>query len=564
MAEAMTVTPAPLEARAAALARLADEHWDVVVIGGGIVGSGVLLDAVSRGLRAALVEQDDLAVGTSSRSSRLIHGGVRYLEDMRLHLVREALAERSRLMTLAPHLVRLERFLFPVYGWPVVHRAMFSAGLTLYDVLGAARGGGRAHHLGAGAVAELIPPIVRRGLRGGVTYSDGVEDDARYSISVALTALAQGATAVTRARATGLLNGDDGRVTGLTVRDLLGDAELTVRADWVIDATGVWLGHPEARLGGSTMKLVPSRGTHLIFERERIPIQTGMTLKIPGRVLFLIPSPGAWIVGTTDEPDSGPPDRPAPTGHEVDRILETVNGVLKVDLRREDALGAYAGLRPLVGVPGGDTARISREHTIHRETSGLVRVSGGKYTTYRLMARDAVDVALDGRDPVPPSATATLTLLGAAPRPDLDRLASELATGNGMDAAQAGALVDRHGIRARDVLALGRELDLLRPLADDIPHMEAEVAWAVRHELALGLDDVLSRRMRLSMARRDRCAGIAPRVAAIMAAELGWDAARQAAEVDAFLASAHREYDVPAAEHAAAGTDGPAALGIPA
>ncbi len=525
---------------------------------------GVLLDAVSRGLRAALVEQDDLAVGTSSRSSRLIHGGVRYLEDMRLHLVREALAERSRLMTLAPHLVRLERFLFPVYGWPVVHRAMFSAGLTLYDVLGAARDGGRAHHLGAGAVAELIPPIVRRGLRGGVTYSDGVEDDARYSIAVARTAMAQGATvgdAGSRHRPA-----DRRRRArhGLTVRDLVGDAELTVQADRVIDATGVWLGHPEARLGGSTMKLVPSRGTHLVFERDRIPIGTGMTLKIPGRVLFLIPSPGAWIVGTTDEPDSGPPDRPAPTGHEVDRILETVNGVLAVDLRREDALGAYAGLRPLVGVPGGDTARISREHTIHREPSGLVRVSGGKYTTYRLMARDAVDVALDGRDPVPPSATATLTLLGAAPRDELDGLAAELAAAGGVDASRAEALVDRHGTQAREVLALGRELDLLRPLADDIPQLEAEVAWAVRHELALGLDDVLSRRMRLSMARRDRCAGVAPRVAAIMAAELGWDAARQAAEVDAFLASAHREYDVPAAEHAAAGTEGSAALGRPA
>ncbi len=564
MPDALTLTPAPLEARAAALARLADEHWDVVVIGGGIVGSGVLLDAVSRGLRAALVEQDDLAVGTSSRSSRLIHGGVRYLEDMRLHLVREALSERSRLMTLAPHLVRLERFLFPVYGWPVVHRAMFSAGLTLYDVLGAARDGGRARHLGAGAVAELIPPIVRRGLRGGVTYSDGVEDDARYSIAVARTAVAHGGTVVTRTRATGLLSGQDGRVSGLTVRDLPGDAELTVQADRVIDATGVWLGHPEARLGGSTMKLVPSRGTHLVFDRERIPIRTGMTLKIPGRVLFLIPSPGAWIVGTTDEPDSGPPDRPAPTGHEVDRILETVNGVLAVDLRREDALGAYTGLRPLVGVPGGDTARISREHTIHRESSGLVRVSGGKYTTYRLMARDAVNVALDGRDPVPPSTTATLTLLGAAPRDELGRLAAELAASDGLDAPRATALVERHGTQARDVVALGRDLDLLRPLADDISQLEAEVAWAVRHELALGLDDVLSRRMRLSMARRDRCAGIAPRVAAIMAAELGWDGARQAAEVNAYLATARREYDVPPAEPVAAGADGTAAPGKPA
>ena len=466
MADATVTTPTPMTARAAALARLADEDWDVVVIGGGIVGSGVLLDVVSRGLRAALVEQDDLAVGTSSRSSRLIHGGVRYLEDMRLQLVREALAERSRLMTLAPHLVHLERFLFPVYGWPIVHRAMYSAGLTLYDLLGAARDGGRAHHLGAGAVAELIPSIVRHRLRGGVTYSDGVEDDARYSIAVARTAIAKGATAVTRTRATGLLTADDGRVNGLTVRDLIGGEELTVRASRVIDATGVWLGHPEARLGGSTMKLVPSRGSHLLFERDRIPMRTGLTLKIPGRVLFVIPSPGAWIVGTTDEPDAGSPDRPAPTGHEVDHILETVNGVLALDLSRKDALGAYAGLRPLVGAPGGDTARISREHTIHREASGLVRVSGGKYTTYRLMARDAVDMALEGRDPAPRSSTAGLALLGAAPRDELDRLASELAvrgrprrlTGSGprRPARHAGPGRPGAGPRARPAAAAGR------------------------------------------------------------------------------------------------------------
>jgi glycerol-3-phosphate dehydrogenase len=545
----MAGSPA-LAARNEALATLADEHWDLVVVGGGIVGSGVLLDAASRGLRAALIEQDDLAVGTSSRSSRLIHGGVRYLEDFRLHLVREALAERSRLMALAPHLVRLERFLFPVYGWPVVHRAMYGAGLTLYDLLGAARDGGRAHHLGAGAVAELIPPIVRRGLRGGVTYSDGVEDDARFSIAVALTARHHGATVVTRARATELLTDDHGRVSGLGVEDRLGGGHLTVQADRVIDATGVWLGHPEARLGGSTMKLVPSRGTHLIFERDRIPIQTGMTLKIPGRVLFLIPHPGVWIVGTTDEPDDGPPDRPTPTGHEVEHILETVNGVLELDLRREDALGAFTGLRPLVGVPGGDTARISREHTIHREASGLVRVSGGKYTTYRLMARDAVDVALVGLTSAPPSTTATAALLGAAPRPELDRLARDLVTSDGLETTQAVALVDRHGRRARDIVALGRTLDLLRPLDPDLPHLEAEVAWAVREELALGLDDMLSRRFRLSMARRDRVASLAPRVAAIIGAELGWDAARQAGEVATFLAAARREYDVPGPESA--------------
>ena len=467
----------------------------------------MLLDAASRGLRAVLVEQDDLAVGTSSRSSRLIHGGLRYLEDLRLHLVREALAERSRLLHLAPHLVRLERFLFPVYGWPAVHRAWYGAGLTLYDILGAARDGGRAHHLSAGRVAELIPPIRRSGLRGGITYTDGVEDDARFSLAVARTALQHGATLVTRARATRILEGPGGRVDGVTVRDGLDGSEIDVRARRIIDATGVWLGHPEARLGGSTMKLVPSRGSHLLFERSRLPIETGMTLRIPGRVLFLIPFPGAWIVGTTDEPDTGPPERPAPTRHEVDHIIENVNRVLDVDLGRGDALGAFAGLRPLVGVPGGDTARVSREHTIHREESGLVRVSGGKYTTYRLMARDAVDVALEGDGPQPPSRTAELPLVGAAPRAELDASRGRARRGGG----------PRRGLRQRAWCRdMGRRREtscasgLPRVSCDrslpDVPHLEAEVAWAVREELALGLDDVLSRRMRLSMARRDRCA----------------------------------------------------------
>ena len=541
------VTTAPLSARDAALARVGDETWDVLIIGGGIVGSGALLDATSRGLKAALIEQDDLAVGTSSRSSRLIHGGLRYLEDLRLQLVREALAERSRLLAIAPHLVKLQRFLFPVYGWPLVHRAFMGAGLTLYDLLGAARDGGRAHHLGAGAVAELIPDIKRDGLRGGVTYSDGVEDDARYSISVALTAIERGATAVTRARVTGLLTDDGGQITGVKVRDLIGGGELEARATRVIDATGVWLGDPHARLGGSTMKLVPSRGSHLVFERDRLPLKTGMTLRVPGRVVFVIPHPGVWLVGTTDVPDDGAPDRPAPTRDEIDEILDNVNNVLDLDLTRDDAVGAFTGLRPLVGAPGGDTARVSREHTIHREDSGLVRVSGGKYTTYRLMARDAVDYVLDGEEPMPQSATANLPIVGALPREQLDSLAAELARDTGLDRDRTDQLVERHGSRARAVVELGREQDLLRPLADDRTELEAEVAWAVEQELALGLDDVLSRRMRLSMSRRDRGASIAPRVAQIMGPRLGWDDQRQALEVEHYLETARREYDVPGA-----------------
>lgn len=391
-----------------------------------------------------------------------------------------------------------------------------------------------------------MPPIRRQRLRGGVTYSDGVEDDARFSIAVARTAVDRGAVAVTRTRATGLrLQGED-RVGGVTATDLLSGVDLDVRARHVIDATGVWLGDPDARLGGSTIKLAPSRGTHLLFERDRLPLGTGMTLRIPGRVLFLIPYPGAWIVGTTDEADEGAPDRPVPTGHEVEHILENVNQVLDVDLTPADAVGAYAGLRPLVGVPGGDTARVSREHTIHREASGLVRVSGGKYTTYRLMARDAVDVALEDGGGTSPSRTAELALVGAAPREELDALGRELASASyGLDDAQARSLVERHGTQARDVVRLGQARGLLRPLADDTPELEAEVAWAVEHELALSLDDMLSRRMRLSMARRDRGASLAPRVAAIMGELLEWDAERQAAEVDDYLATAHREYDVP-------------------
>ncbi len=541
------MTTAPLADREAALARLADERWDVFIIGGGIVGSGALLDATSRGLKAALVEQDDLAVGTSSRSSRLIHGGLRYLEDLRLQLVREALAERSRLLRLAPHLVRLERFLFPVYGWPLVHRAFMGAGLTLYDLLGAARDGGRAHHLDANAVAELIPDIKRDGLRGGVTYSDGVEDDARFSIAVARTAIADGATVVTRARASEVLTDESGTVTGIRVRDLLGGGELEVRSTRVIDATGVWLGDPEARLGGSTMKLVPSRGTHLVFDRDRLPLKTGMTLRVPGRVVFVIPHPRTWLVGTTDVGDEGAPDRPVPTGGEVDEILEKVNHVLDADLGPDDAVGAFAGLRPLVGAPGGDTARVSREHTIHREDSGLVRVSGGKYTTYRLMARDAIDYVLEGEESMPVSRTAERPLLGAVARDQLDALARELAGETGLDLEHTTALVDRHGTQARDVVALGREADLLRPLADDRTELEAEVAWAVEQELALSLDDVLSRRMRLSMSRRDRGASLAPRAAEIVGARLGWDVGRQGSEVAQYLEVARREYDVPGA-----------------
>ena len=531
--------------RAGRLRQLADERRDVLVIGGGIVGAGVLLDATSRGLNAALIERDDLAVGTSSRSSRLIHGGLRYLEQLRFGLVREALEERSRLMRLAPHLVRLERFLFPVYGAPFIHRAFYGSGLVLYDALGASRDGGRARHLDARATTALAPSIRQDGLRGGITYTDGVEDDARYAITVARTAEKMGAVMATRVRAQYLILDRDERIIGVKAADGLVLDEFDILADHVIDATGVWAGRADSRLGEDGLALSPSRGAHLLFPRERIPIEMGMTLRIPGRVLFIVPWSDAWIVGTTDIPDDGPPDRPVPTVDDVETILENVNAVLDIDLTRADAVGAYAGLRPLVGDAGGETARASREHTVKREQNGLVRISGGKYTTYRIMARDAVDAVLGTEGARPASMTSELTLLGSASETTLEAVVTSLAQEPELDRAQAAALVARHGTQASNVVFLGRELDLLRPLDADTPHLEAEVAWAIREEAALDLDDILARRLRLATTRRDRCASILPRVAAIAGAELGWDDAERDRRTDTFLASAQREYGVP-------------------
>ncbi len=539
----------PLERRQRDLRRLADEPWDLLVVGGGIVGAGALLDAASRGLRVALVEQDDIAAGTSSRSSRLIHGGLRYLQQFHVGLVREALAERARLLRLAPHLVGLETFLFPLYGPPVVTRAFYEAGMTMYDALGSARSGGRHRHLSTAATLEYAPHLRRQGLRGALLYHDAMEDDARFTLAVVSTALAlaPGSTvAATRVRATGPVR-DGERVAGATVEDRLTGATFDVRATAVLDATGVWGSRPDRPFGAGSFSVLPSRGSHLLIPRDRIPARGGMTLRIPGRVAFLVPWPRHWLVGTTDQPYHGAVERPSASGAEVDEILGTLNGALDLELTRDDVVGTYAGLRPLVAPSdASSTVRVSREHRVSVETGGVVRISGGKYTTYRVMARDAVDAVL-GRDAAArrPSATADLPIAGAAGRAELDALAAHLAAADGIDAEAAASLVARHGTEAEAVLALGAGRGLNRPLVAGFPYLEAEVAWAVERELALSLDDVLARRIRLAPELRDRGESIAPRVAAIVGDALGWDEARRAAEVAAYLDGAHREFDVP-------------------
>jgi glycerol-3-phosphate dehydrogenase len=544
----------PMERRSADLARLADTTWDVLIVGGGVVGSGALLDATSRGLTAALIEQDDIASGTSSRSSRLIHGGLRYLEQVHLPLVHEALTERRRLLRNAPHLVALEPQLFPVYGWPFLHKAFYDAGLTLYDILGARYDGGWHRRLDVEGATALWPSLRRDGLRGGLLYHDGVEDDARFALAVLRTALASEASpvAVTRVRATGLTpDPGPGDVRTVHARDIAGGtgSQLDIRTRAVVDATGVWAaeaGHPFA---SPSMRLLPSRGAHLVVPRERIPASTGLTIRVPGKVVFFIPWPDHWLIGTTDAPYDGSPDRVSASAGEVDELLATVNATLDVDLTRDDVVGTYAGLRPLIAPSGGSTVKASREHRIIAQPNGVVRVAGGKYTTYRVMARDAIDAALgtpEARRRA--SATADMPVIGAADESTREAIARTLSEDPAITGAHpeaASRLAHRHGTQATEVAGLGKSLDLLRSLVPGRPFLEAEVAWAARHELALSVDDVLSRRLRLSPELGEGQAAAADRVASIMARELGWNERECERQRDAYLESASREYAVP-------------------
>jgi glycerol-3-phosphate dehydrogenase len=547
-----TSASTPLARRSTDLARLVDTAWDVLIIGGGVVGCGALLDAASRGLTAALIEQDDIAVGTSSRSSRLIHGGLRYLEQVHLPLVREALAERRRLLRNAPHLVRLDPQLFPVYGIPFLHKAFYDAGLTLYDILGARHDGGWHRRLSVQGSLEIWPSLRRQGLRGGLLYHDGVEDDARFALSVLRTALASEAApvAVTRVRATGLrADASTGPMRVVTATDLLQGGDVEIRTRSIVDATGVWAAEPGHPFASPSMRILPSRGAHLVVERDRIPASAGLTIRVPGKVVFFIPWPDHWLIGTTDAPYEGPPDHVAASALEVDELLATVNATLDVNLTRADVVGTYAGLRPLIAPSGGSTVKASREHRVTAEPNGVVRVAGGKYTTYRVMARDVIDAAL-GRAAARsrPSGTADLRVVGAADEAARLRIAGELATIDSIADAHPEAatrLTARHGTEAPAIAALGGELDLLRPLVPGRPFLEAEVAWAVRHELALSVDDVLSRRLRLSPELGEHREAVASRVAGIMSRELGWRPIDCERERDAYLVSAAREYGVP-------------------
>ena len=388
--------------RGAALGRLAAERFDVLVIGGGITGAGAALDAASRGLRVALVESRDLASGTSSRSSKLVHGGLRYLEQFDFKLVYEALRERDLLVSkLAPHLVKPISFLFPLYK-KVVERPYVGAGLVLYDAMEGTRRPVPHHkHLTARGTLKLAPALAADRLAGGMLYYDAQVDDARYTMTVARTAAAHGAVVATRVSAVKLLRDPDGtRVTGARVRDEETGHEVTVTADTVVVCAGVWtdLVHELAGVqAGYQVRM--SKGVHIVVPREAVAADTGLIVRTDKSVLFFIPWGQRWIVGTTDTDFSGDRAEPTVTDEDVEYILAQANRVLDRPLSRDDVIAVYAGLRPLVAVASRGakpTTKLSREHVVDVPIPGLASIAGGKFTTYRLMARDVVDAAVAG------------------------------------------------------------------------------------------------------------------------------------------------------------------------
>ena len=528
--------------RAAALDRLAGGELQVLVIGGGIVGAGVALDAATRGLSVGLVEARDFGSGTSSRSSKLIHGGLRYLEQLNVSLVREALSERSLLLQrIAPHLVHPVSFLFPFthHWW---ERAYVGLGVTAYDSLGFSMGQARGlpghRQLTRGSALKLAPALKRSALTGALVYWDAQVDDARYVMTLIRTAAGYGAQVASRTQVTGFLREGE-RVTGVRATDLETGNGLEIRAQQVVNATGVWTDEIQAMVGGrGTINVRASKGVHLVVPRDRIQSSTGIILRTPVSVLFVIPWGRHWIIGTTDTDWSLDKAHPAASRTDIEYMLGQVNRILRVPLTSDDVEGVYAGLRPLLAGESDSTSKLSREHTVAHPVPGLVMIAGGKYTTYRIMARDAVDAVahgLDGR--VAPSCTDSIPLAGADGFIALWNSRYSLARSSGLHVARIEHLLRRHGSLIGDVLDLiASDASLGRPLAGADDYLRAEVVYAASHEGARHLDDVLARRTHTSIETWDRGLSAAEEAADLMAGPMKWKSRQVDREVENYRA----------------------------
>jgi glycerol-3-phosphate dehydrogenase len=529
--------------RAQAWERLRTEQFDVVVIGGGVVGAGTALDAATRGLRVALVEARDFASGTSSRSSKMFHGGLRYLEQLEFGLVREALHERElSLTTLAPHLVKPLPFLFPLTN-RVWERPYVAAGIFLYDQLGGSKSVPAQRHLTRAGALRLAPGLKRGSLIGGIRYYDTVVDDARHTMMVARTAAHYGAVVRTSTQVVSLLTEGD-RVVGVEVRDSEDGAVAEVRGHVVINATGVWTDEIQAlsRQRGR-FRVRASKGVHIVVPRDRIVSEVAIILRTEKSVLFVIPWGTHWIIGTTDTDWNLDLAHPAATKADIDYILEHVNAALATPLTHDDIDGVYAGLRPLLAGESEETSKLSREHAVASPTPGLVAIAGGKYTTYRVMGADAVDAAAEFvPSRVAPSITEKVPLVGADGYFALVNQTEQVGAEYGLHPYRVRHLLDRYGSLITDVLAIAADRpDLLEPIADAPVYLRVEAAYAAAAEGALHLEDILARRMRISIEYPHRGVDCAREVAEIVAPILGWGPADVDREVATYIARVEAE-----------------------
>jgi len=529
------------EERAAAISTLRTKELDILVVGGGIVGTGSALDAVTRGLSVGMVEARDWASGTSSRSSKLVHGGIRYLEQLDFRLVREALIERGLLLQrIAPHLVKPVRFLYPLTK-PIIERVYIGAGMLLYDLFsytgGRPPGVPHHRHLTKRQMLRAAPSLANDAFVGGLTYYDAQVDDARYVAALARTSSFYGAHVASRVRVEGFIKVGQ-RVVGVRAHDLETGERFEIRARQVVNATGVWTDDTQAMVGErGQFKVRASKGVHLVVPRDRFQSKLGLLLRTEKSVLFVIPWGRHWLIGTTDTDWNLDKAHPAATAADIDYILEHVNKVLAVKLTRDDVEGVYAGLRPLLSGESDETSKLSREHIVAHTVPGLVVVAGGKWTTYRIMAKDAIDeavAALDGK--VPASATDDIALLGAEGYHAAWNKRSKIARAFGVHKVRIEHLLNRYGVLTDELLDLIRERpSLLEPLPGADDYIGAEIVYAATHEGALHLEDVLARRTRISIEAWDRGVSAAPVAAALMGAELGWDDERIDREVNHYL-----------------------------
>ena len=531
------------EQRAAAWDRLEARPFDVLVIGGGVVGTGAALDAATRGLSVALVEARDFASGTSSRSSKLFHGGLRYLEQFNFGLVREALRERELMLTrIAPHLVKPVSFLYPLTH-RIWERPYVTTGMTLYDTMGGARSVPRHRHFTRGGALRKAPALKRTALTGALMYYDAQADDARHTLTVARTAATYGATVVNSAEVVSFVRAGE-RVVGARVRDVETDREVEVRASVVVNATGVWTDDIQTLAGGrGRFHVRASKGVHIVVPRDRINSETGLILRTEKSVLFVIPWHTHWIIGTTDTDWELHKAHPAASKADIDYILDHVNAVLSVPLTHADIQGVYAGLRPLLSGESESTSQLSREHAVARPQPGLISIAGGKYTTYRVMARDAIDAALeDIGSPTPDSVTDQIPLLGAEGYFAMVNQVDRLARRADIPVWRMHRLLDRYGSMTEELLALAADdRSLLEPLEGAEEYLRIEILYAASHEGALHLDDILARRTRISIETPDRGTRSAAPAAALVAPVLGWDEERIKNEVEAYEARVEAE-----------------------